>query len=136
MTELDHIILKINDISESVAFYTEIMGFTNAGADGPFTVVRVSDTFQLQLAPWGTPGSEHYAFAVSEATFNEIFARIKAAGLDYGPSFDSVGSNTGPGAEIGARGEAPTLYFFDPNKHLIEIRTYEGVDLASHDTQR
>jgi hypothetical protein len=28
------------------------------------------------------------------------------------------------GEEAGARGPAPTLYFNDPNKHLIEIRTY------------
>ena len=36
-----------------------------------------------------------------------------------------VGTNTGPGEESGARGRAPTLYFNDPNKHLLEIRTYE-----------
>lgn len=130
MTALDHVVIKVNDIAESVAFYTKVMGFTDAGTDGPFTVIRVSDTFQMQLAPWGTPGSEHYAFAVSRPDFEEIFARIKAAGIGYGPSFDSVGSNTGPGREVGARGEAPTLYFFDPNKHLLEIRTYDGVDSA------
>jgi hypothetical protein len=33
--------------------------------------------------------------------------------------------NTGPGEESGARGLAPTLYFNDPNNHLLEIRTYE-----------
>ena len=51
-------------------------------------------------------------------------ARVLAAGLDHGPSFDAVGSNRGPCIEVGARGPAPTLYFFDPNRHLIEIRTY------------
>ncbi len=30
----------------------------------------------------------------------------------------------GPGTEVGARGAAPTLHFFDPNRHLIEILTY------------
>lgn len=130
MTTLDHIIVKVNDIAESVAFYTEIMGFANSGTDGPFAVIRVSKTFQIQLAPWGTEGSEHYAFAVSESDFNAIFSRVKTAGIGYGPSFDSVGSNTGPGIETGARGDAPTLYFFDPNKHLIEIRTYAGAERA------
>jgi hypothetical protein len=37
----------------------------------------------------------------------------------------NVGSNEGPGEEVGARGPAPTVYFYDPNKHLLEIRTYE-----------
>ena len=125
MAVLDHLIIKVNDLDASVAFYTDVLGFHSRGMDGPFAVIGVSDTLQLQLAPWGTPGFEHYAFAVSRADFDTIFNRIKHAGLDYGPSFESVGSNTGPGVESGARGEAPTLYFNDPNKHLLEIRTYE-----------
>jgi catechol 2,3-dioxygenase-like lactoylglutathione lyase family enzyme len=125
MATLDHIILRVNDLEESIAFYTGILGFAMRGTDGPFTVIRVDDNFVLQLAPYGTPGFEHYAFAVSQAEFAQIFDRIKKAGIGYGPTFDSVGSNTGPGEESGAKGLAPTLYFFDPNKHLLEIRSYE-----------
>jgi catechol 2,3-dioxygenase-like lactoylglutathione lyase family enzyme len=125
MTTLDHIILKVNDIDASVGFYTEIMGFLNQGTDGPFTIIRVAEDFQMQLAAWGTPGFEHYAFAVSKNDFDTIFQRVKTAGIEYGPTFDSVGSNSGPGVEAGARGDAPTLYFNDPNKHLIEIRYYD-----------
>jgi catechol 2,3-dioxygenase-like lactoylglutathione lyase family enzyme len=97
------------------------------GTDGPFTIVRAGPDCQLQLAPWGTPGFEHYAFAVSGSEFDTIFERIRDAGIPYGPTFDSVGANTGPGAERGARGSAPTVYFNDPNRHLIEIRSYELV---------
>lgn len=125
MAALDHIILKVNDLAASIKFYTEVLGFSAEGTDGPFTVIRVGPTCQLQLAPWGTPGLEHYAFAVSKAEFDETFTRIKAAGIAFGPTFDSVGSNTEPGEEAGARGLAPTLYFNDPNQHLLEIRTYE-----------
>lgn len=125
MAQLDHIILKVNDIKASVEFYTEIMGFSNAGVDGPFTVIRTGEDFQMQLAPWGTKGFEHYAFSVTRNEFDQIFQRVKKAGIDYGPTFDSVGSNVGPGVESGARGEAPTVYFNDPNSHLIEIRTYD-----------
>ncbi|HTV84984.1 MAG TPA: VOC family protein [Dyella sp.] len=125
MATLDHIILRVNDLQASLAFYTGVLGFALQGRDGPFTVIRVDDGFVLQLAPYGTPGSEHYAFAVSKAEFAQIFERIREAGIGYGPTFDSVGSNRGPGEESGARGLAPTLYFFDPNKHLLEIRSYE-----------
>lgn len=125
MATLDHLILKVNDLDASVAFYTTVLGFVNEGQDGPFTIIRVNPHFQIQLAPWGTPGSEHYAFAVSGLEFDRIFSRIKAAGIAYGPTFDSVGSNTGPGNETGAQGPAPTVYFNDPNKHLLEIRSYE-----------
>ena len=128
MATLDHLILKVNDLEESVRFYTEVMGFEHAGQDGPFTVVRVSDDLQLQLAPWTTEGYEHYAFAVSRREFDAIFGRVRSAGINFGPSFHDVGSNEGPGEETGARGPAPTLYFNDPNKHLIEIRTYDSAD--------
>lgn len=125
MATLDHIILKVNDLEASVTFYTQVLGFSAQGKDGPFTVLRAGPDFQIQLAPWGTSGFEHYAFAVSKVEFENIFNRIKAAGIAFGPSFDSVGMNTEPGRESGARGLAPTLYFNDPNKHLLEIRTYE-----------
>jgi catechol 2,3-dioxygenase-like lactoylglutathione lyase family enzyme len=125
MASIDHLILRVNDLDASVAFYTRILGFTLEGIDGPFTVLRAGPDFLLQLAPWGTPGSEHYAFMVSKAEFEGIFRRIKAQGIAYGPAFDAVGANTGPGEETGARGLAPTVYFNDPNKYLLEIRTYE-----------
>jgi catechol 2,3-dioxygenase-like lactoylglutathione lyase family enzyme len=124
MATLDHIIIKVNDLNASVEFYGSILGFAVEGNDGPFAVVRINPELQLQLAPWGTPGSEHYAFAVSPREFDQIFGRIKSANIAFGATFDSVGSNVGPGEESGARGPAPTLYFFDPNKHLLEIRTY------------
>lgn len=125
MASLDHIILKVNDLKASISFYTEVMGFSLEGLDGPFTVLRAGPDFQLQLAPWGTPGFEHYAFCVSKREFEDIFERVKAGGIAFGPTFDTVGLNTSHGEESGARGIAPTLYFNDPNQHLIEIRTYE-----------
>jgi catechol 2,3-dioxygenase-like lactoylglutathione lyase family enzyme len=125
MAKLDHIILKVNDLQASVTFYRDVLEFTLEGTDGPFTVLRAGPDFLLQLAPWGTPGLEHYAFAVSKAEFRHIFDRIKAAGIAFGPTFDSVGANSEPGQETGARGLAPTLYFNDPNQHLLEIRTYD-----------
>ena len=76
MATLDHVILKVNNLDESIAFYTNIMGFENAGQDGPFTVIRVNQEFQIQLAPWQTDGYEHYAFSVSRDEFDSIFEDI------------------------------------------------------------
>ncbi len=126
MARIDHVILKVNDAAESVRFYVDVMGFEHVGQDGPFAVVRVSDDFILQLAPWGTGGNEHLAFALAPEEFARTFARIKERGVAYGDSFHNVGNNTGPGVETGARGKGPTVYLLDPNKHLLEIRTYEG----------
>jgi catechol 2,3-dioxygenase-like lactoylglutathione lyase family enzyme len=125
MATIDHLILNVNEIASSVDFYVNVLGFTLEGEDGPFTVIRVNDDFTLQLAPWGTGGNEHLAFALSRAAFDNVFARVKAKEIPYGDSYHTVGNNNGPGVETGARGPAPTLYMNDPNKHLIEIRTYD-----------
>jgi catechol 2,3-dioxygenase-like lactoylglutathione lyase family enzyme len=123
--ELDHLILKANDLEASIGFYTGILGLSHEGERPPFSVIRVSPGFTLQLAPWGTEGGEHLAFAMTRAEFDETFRRIRAAGIAYGDSFHSVGEMNGPGEEGGARGMATSLYCFDPNRHLIEIRHYE-----------
>ena len=124
MSQIDHLILNVNDIQSSVDFYVNVLGFQLEGEDGPFTVIRVNEDFIVLLGPWGTKGGEHLAFALSHAAFDETFARIKEKEIPYGDSFHSVGNNLGPGNEQGARGSGPTLYMNDPNNHLIEIRTY------------
>jgi catechol 2,3-dioxygenase-like lactoylglutathione lyase family enzyme len=125
MATIDHLILNVNDIAASVDFYVNVLGFQLEGQDGPFTVIRVSEDFTLQLASWGTQGNDHLAFAMSRADFDKTFAKVKEKGIPFGDSFHSVGNNSGPGMETGAKGPAPTLYMNDPNKHLIEIRTYD-----------
>jgi len=121
---LDHLILHVNDVERSASFYADILGFANEGTTGPFTVIRVAPDFTIQLAPWGTQGGEHLAFAMPHAEFSQVFRRIVDRGLEFGDSFHSVGNMKGPGEEDGARGRGASLYFFDPNKHLLEIRHY------------
>ena len=125
MIQIDHLILNVNDVGSSVDFYVNVLGFKLEGQDGPFTVIRVNDDFTLQLAPWGTAGNEHLAFALSREEFERVFALLKERAIPYGDSFHSVGNNLGPGNESGARGSGPTVYLNDPNNHLIEIRTYD-----------
>lgn len=122
---LDHLILRVNELDESQRFYSEVLGLRYEGEQPPFGVLRVTDDLTLQLAPWGTTGGEHLAFAMSREDFDAVFARVKAAGVEFGDSFHAVGNMQGPGEEAGARGPGPTLYFFDPNKHLVEIRHYD-----------
>jgi catechol 2,3-dioxygenase-like lactoylglutathione lyase family enzyme len=126
LAQLDHLILRVIDAEASAEFYVRVLGFSNEGRQGPFTVVRVNDGLTLQLAPWGTSGGEHYAFSLARDEFEEAFARVRASGIDYGDSFHTVGNQKGPGEEQGSRGMGKAVYFFDPNKHLVEIRHYEG----------
>jgi catechol 2,3-dioxygenase-like lactoylglutathione lyase family enzyme len=115
----------VNEREESLAFYTRLLGFAHEGERGPFSIVRVSEDFTLQLAPWRTEGGEHLAFAMSRAEFEAAFRRVRDAGVAYGDSFQTIGSGKGPGDEEGARGMGKALYVFDPSRHLIELRHYE-----------
>jgi catechol 2,3-dioxygenase-like lactoylglutathione lyase family enzyme len=108
-----------------VEFYTGILGLDHERDDGPFSMLRVTPGFVIQIAPWGTTGGEHLAFAMSKPEFDGVFDRVKAAGVAYGDRYDLVGNMQGPGDETGSRGAGETVYFFDPDKHLIEIRHYE-----------
>jgi catechol 2,3-dioxygenase-like lactoylglutathione lyase family enzyme len=123
--QLDHMILVVNDRNQSIEFYTRILGFVHEGEREPFAVIRVNDGLTLQLAPWGTSGGTHLAFALPRSEFDSIFDRIRQAGIPYGDTFESVGNMRGPGDESGARGPGKAVYLFDPSKHLIEIRHYE-----------
>ncbi|MGE0712942.1 MAG: VOC family protein [Planctomycetota bacterium] len=123
---LDHLILRVNDADESARFFTEVLGLVCEGKAGPFTIVRVTPNLTIQLAPWGTSGGEHLAFAMSGEEFEAVFGRVRAAGIAFGDSFSSVGNMRGPGLESGARGPGASLYFFDPSRHLVEIRHYES----------
>lgn len=68
---------------------------------------------------------EHLAFAMSRREFEDVFRRIREAGIEYGDSFHAVGNMQGPGDEDGSRGPGKARYFFDPGRHLIEIRYYD-----------
>lgn len=124
--QLDHLIVAVNDLDDSVAFYTEVLGLAYEGKQDPFAVLRVTPGLTIQLAPWGTTGGAHLAFEMSRAEFEQVFRKIREAGLEFGDSFHSVGNMKGPGEETGARGLGAALYVFDPNRHLIEIRHYES----------
>jgi catechol 2,3-dioxygenase-like lactoylglutathione lyase family enzyme len=125
---LDHLILNVNDVEATARFYVEVLGFGDEGMNPPFRVLRVSPDFELLLGPWPTEGGEHLAFAMPRAEFEAVVKRVRERGISYGDRFDTVGNMQGPALESrdgGARGRATSLYFLDPNKHMLEIRCYE-----------
>ena len=126
--QLDHLILNANDVEATARFYVEVMGFRDEGNSEPFRVIRVSPDFEILLGPWPTEGGEHLAFAMPRAEFDAVVERIRRRGIPFGDRFDTVGNMQGPSLESrdgGARGRATSLYFLDPNRHMIEIRHYE-----------
>ena len=124
MTTLDHIIVRSANWTLATRFYVDVMGFTHDGFSGPFLVIRVNDSLTLDLIEEPPAEKLHLAFAMSLPCFNQILARVQVLGLPYGGT-PFVRDRGQPGRTAGARGDADSIYFSDPDGHLLEIRSYE-----------
>jgi len=117
--QLNHTIVMARDKEASANFLTEILGLPDATRFGPFRVVELSNGVSLDF--YDTPDeivSQHYAFLITEAEFDEIFIRIRKRGGDYWA--DPGRSRQG---EINHNDNGRGVYFKDPNGHLLEIIT-------------
>jgi len=119
MPILDHTIVAAHDHLAAAAFMTGILGLPDPVTLGPFALVSVGQTTTLDFVTVDGPvDPQHYAFSVTEAEFDEIFARIRDRGLPYWADpfrHEPDRINTFDGG----RG----VYFDDPNGHLLEIIT-------------
>ncbi|GAB2835195.1 VOC family protein [Actinoallomurus bryophytorum] len=122
--QLNHTIVHARDKRRSAEFLTELLGLPSPAPYGPFLVVETTNGVSLDFADDEGPIHEqHYAFLVAEEEFDQIFERIRAAGLEYwaDPYHRRPGRiNTNDGG----RG----LYWSDPDGHSLEIitRPYGG----------
>lgn len=117
--ELNHTIVHARDPGASAAFLAEILGLPAPTRFYDFHVVQTANGVSLDfLAHPGEIMTQHYAFLISEAEFDTIFARIQAHGLTYWPD----PSRSRPG-QINHGDGGRGLYFEDPNGHLLEILT-------------
>ena len=117
--KLNHTIVNARDKRASAGFLSEILGLPAPVPYGPFMGVQTGNEVTLDFRdtdPKITP--QHYAFRVSEAEFDEIFARIQARKIPYWA--DPAQQKQG---EINTRDGGRGVYFEDPDGHLMEILT-------------
>jgi catechol 2,3-dioxygenase-like lactoylglutathione lyase family enzyme len=117
--ELDHTIVSARDSEASATFLAEILGLPAPVHVGPFVAVEVANGVTLDFAGGSddiTP--QHYAFAITEREFDEIFGRIRQRQLAYWA--DPYRSRPG---QIREQSDSRGVYFEDPNGHLLEILT-------------
>jgi len=118
--ELDHTIVSAKNQRASAKRLAELLGVRWAqSAAGPFSPVYVNDGLTLDFIDDDTEFPvQHFCFRVSEAEFDAIFARLKAAGIKYrsevrGP--DDMKINTDYGGRM--------VYWNEPDGHQWEILT-------------
>jgi catechol 2,3-dioxygenase-like lactoylglutathione lyase family enzyme len=119
---LDHVILPVMDAERSVRFYYRTLGFRYE----PIALVRVSPTTVLQLIQRAPETSHHLAFSMSRPEFEQVLARLKADGVPFGDDFNTVGTMSGPGKAHGSQKNGDSVYFCDPDNHMLEIICYDA----------
>jgi len=113
---LNHTIVPAVDKVESARFIAEILGLAPPQSFGPFMCVETANGVSLDYDDRGEVTSNHYAFLVSEADFDAIFARILERNITYwadpGHQQQHVINHHGRG-----------FYFSDPSGHNMEVLT-------------
>jgi catechol 2,3-dioxygenase-like lactoylglutathione lyase family enzyme len=124
--QLDHMILEVHDLTESLSFYRDVVGLEYKGKGGPFEGFLITPDAALELYDeWPVVGMRHLAFAMDRATFEVTFERIRNAGIKYGDGPSHTENMKGPGPSTGVHGSSDSVYFKDPNGHILEILTYD-----------
>ena len=117
--KLNHTIVAASDNKASALFMSDLLGLEAPGLLGPFALVTVGDQLTLDFVNVeGEVKSQHYAFLVSEAEFDEIFGRVKSRGLNHWAD----PHQREPDA-INRWDDGRGVYFEDPDGHMLEILT-------------
>ncbi len=118
--ELDHVIVSARNQQAAAMLLAELLGVPWAESGiGPFSPVYVNDGLTLDfINDEGPFPVEHFCFRVTDAEFEAILGRIKAAGITYrsavrGPEDRQV--NTQYGGKM--------VYWNEPEGHQWEMLT-------------
>ena len=127
--EMDHIVLRVKDVELSLSFYSQLLGLPTErveqwrAGDIRFPSVRLNDDTIIDLfasdqAPIGRDGArnqDHYCMVIEETDMEELKTKFEALG---------VGIQAGPGKRWGSRGDGISLYIYDPDDNVVELRHY------------
>ena len=129
ITEMDHIVLRVKDVEVSMQFYTEILGLKperveqwRAGEVG-FPSARLNDDTIIDLFASdqesngrdGVKNQDHFCMVIEPTDMDELKAKFEAIG---------VGIQAGPGKRWGSHGDGISLYVYDPDDNVVELRHY------------
>ncbi|EDA8545826.1 VOC family protein [Salmonella enterica subsp. enterica serovar Typhimurium] len=120
---IDHLVLTVSDISTTIRFYEEVLGFSAV----TFKQNRKALIFgaqkinlhqqEMEFEPKAsrpTPGSTDLCF-ITSTPINDVMSEILQAGISI---------VEGPVERTGATGEIMSIYIRDPDGNLIEISQY------------
>jgi catechol 2,3-dioxygenase-like lactoylglutathione lyase family enzyme len=137
LTGMDHIVLSVRDVERSLDFYTRVLGLQpervdswRAGQNG-FPSVRINERTIIDLmarrseAEPTVPNLNHFCM-FTDGPLEPCVDELQRHG---------VAIEMGPINRWGARGNALSVYFRDPDNNQIEIRSYVSASQPSKQRQ-
>ncbi|KGL89851.1 Glyoxalase domain-containing protein 5, partial [Charadrius vociferus] len=120
---LDHLVLTVKSIEDTVAFYSKVLGMEVVTFKGNRKALRFGNQkFNLHeagkefepKARWPVPGSADICL-ITQVPLDQLLDHLKACGVII---------EEGPVARTGAVGPITSIYFRDPDENLIEVSRY------------
>lgn len=117
---LDHIVLTVRSVEETVAFYERVLGMRGEVFGGGRVALAFGDQkINLHLAgqefnPHAAvpvPGSADFCLTTT-VPIGEVVTHLAAQGVDL---------LIGPVPKVGARANLRSVYFRDPSGNLVEV---------------
>jgi hypothetical protein len=117
---LDHLLVPARDKLAAARRLAELLDVPWAASGiGPFAPVYLNDGFTLDFDEWNEPVPKiHFCFRVSEAEFDAILGRIRAAGIPYRSSVHGPVDSAVDSAHGGR-----IVYWSEPDGHYWEMLT-------------
>ncbi len=129
ITEMDHIVLRVKDVEESLKFYCETLGMPSERVEqwkagevrfpsarlNADTIIDFFASDQETIAKDGVKNQDHYCMVIEPTDMDELKAKFEAMG---------VGIQAGPGKRWGSHGDGTSLYIYDPDNNVVELRHY------------
>ena len=120
ISHIDHIVLTVADIERSVAFYVRVLGMQAVSFGNGRRALQFGQQ-KINLQTLGMEPRNHAAVGAGDVCLStdwpteRVLARLAAEGV---PVLE------GPVMKSGAQGPIESVYFNDPDGHLIEVSRY------------
>ena len=129
ITEMDHIVLRNKDVEVSLKFYTEDLGLQAERVDewragevrfpsariNADTIIDFFGTDQEPIGKEGDKNQDHYCMVIEPTDMEELKSKFEAMGVEI---------QAGPGKRWGSHGDGISLYIYDPDDNVVELRHY------------
>lgn len=108
ITGLNHLTIAVSDLSKSLEFYVDVIGFLPQGQWDNGAYLSAGDLWLCLALEKAVPAKDytHFAFSVDDSKFEDSVNKVQASGATCWKENSSEGSS---------------YYFLDPDGHKLEI---------------